>query len=133
MLEIQFILTLGIHSCIQPYKKKWHNRLDMSLFTLLAVLNGITLHNYNLRIKQNLRAIEVCSRIQLFLAYIPLVFTLLYLLTKIAKKVSTVLWNLKKRSFGTRRSDELEISLSMLDREDYKQSTGVSYRKHVEV
>ena len=130
LLEIQFILTLGIHSWTQPYKKKWYNRLDTFLFTLLAILNGITLCNYHLRINQldYHKYIEVYSRVQLFLAYSPLVFTIGYILTKIVKKISTT-WHLKKLSHSTRRSDELEISLSMLDREDYEQSTDVSYQK----
>ena len=130
LLEIQFILTLGIHSWTQPYKKKWHNRLDTFLFTLLSILNGITLFNYHLRINQldYHQDIGVYTRIQLFLAYSPLMFIVGYILIKIAKKIFTT-WHLKKRSQTIRRSDELEISLSMLDREDYKQSTDVSYQK----
>ena len=127
LLEIQFILTLGIHSWTRPYKKKWHNRLDTFLLTLLSILNGITLCNYHLRINQldYHQYIELYTRIQLFLAYSPLMFIVGYILIK---KIFTT-WHLKKRSQTIRRSDELEISLSMLDREDYEQSTDVSYQK----
>ena len=136
LLELQFILTLTIHSWIQPYKKKWHNRLDKFLFTLLAILNGITVWNYHLRLSPQdfQHDIKFLYGIQLFLAYIPLLFTVGYISTKITKKVATR-WHLRVRFRHFERNSEpsfileRETSLMMSERDKQKEFDNLSYQK----
>ena len=136
LLELQFILTLTIHSWIQPYKKKWHNRLDIFLFTLLAILNGITMWNYHLRLSPQdfQHDIKILYGIQLFLAYIPLLFTVGYISTKIIKKVATR-WHLRVRFRRSERNSEpsfileRETSLMMSERDKQKEFDSLSYQK----
>ena len=136
LLELQFILTLIIHSWIQPYKKKWHNRLDIFLFTLLAILNGITVWNYHLRLSlQDINHyIKFWYGIQLFLAYIPLLFTAGYILIKIIKKVATR-WHLRVRFRRSERNSEpsfileRETSLMMPERDKQKELDNLNYQK----
>ena len=136
LLELQFILTLTIHSWIQPYKKKWHNRLDIFLFTLLAILNGISMWNYHLRLSPQdfQHYINIWYGIQLFLAYIPLLFTVGYILTKITKKIATR-WHLRVRFRRSERNSEpsfileQETSLMMSERDKQKEFDNLSYQK----
>ena len=77
LLQLQFILTMAIHSWIQPYKEKWHNRLEIFIFIIMAILNGITLGNIQLRLNPMdfHRSIQILSRIQVILAYTPLLYS----------------------------------------------------------
>ena len=126
LLELQFILTLAIHSWIQPYKENWHNRFDIFIFILLCILNGITLYNYQQKVSQLYFHIDIkiMSRIQVFLAYTPIIFMIGYIVTKLAKKILT---RCKKIPL-LQRSSELEMSLSMLDRDECEKS-GLHYQK----
>ena len=41
-----FMLIIPLHAFIQPYKKKWHELSEMSLFFIIISLLIITLHNF---------------------------------------------------------------------------------------
>ena len=131
LLELQFILTLAIHSWIQPYKENWHNRFDIFIFTLLSTLNGITLYNYQQKINQfdffhtNLK---IFTRIQLFFAYTPLVIMVGYVVANLAKKILSRCDIMRKKTPFLQRNSELEMSLSMLDRDECEES-GLHYQK----
>ena len=45
VVQLQLILVLAVHAILQPYKEKTQNLIDALLFTLLAIINGITLYN----------------------------------------------------------------------------------------
>ena len=45
-LQVEILIILFFHAWIHPHKNKWHNCLDVLIFTLLAVLNGMTVFNY---------------------------------------------------------------------------------------
>ncbi len=46
-IQIQLIVMLGLHSWAQLYRNKWHNRLDLYLFSVLALVNSITQCNFH--------------------------------------------------------------------------------------
>ena len=85
-LEIQLIATIVLHAIIQPYQKQWHNMMDVSLLSLLAIINTMTIYNYHtlLSIERELTAktINIVSALQTVLAYIPLTCLLIYCILK---------------------------------------------------
>ncbi len=127
--EILFILMLSLHSWVVPYKNKWHNRLDIFLFALLAVINGITLYNHVEKLEKNSASIiDVTSSIQVMLAYLPLVYISSFTLYKGTLKVKLFLKKYRKRGLSC-IDTELEGSLSMLDDRDRFLSFSHSYRR----
>lgn len=46
-MQIHLTVIHPIHAIFQPYKRKMHNNIiDTLLFTNLAIINGITLYNF---------------------------------------------------------------------------------------
>ena len=80
LLELCFVLMLLIHALFQPYKAKLHNILDALIFFNLAVINGITVYNYHYTKLDFAEKIGVNAliNIQIFLAYLPIVYFTLY-------------------------------------------------------
>lgn len=128
LLELQFVLMLALHAWVQPYKKKWHNRLDLYMFSLLVLINGIALRNYqeSTTLLNNPSSIAVLSTIQVILAYSPLVFMILYFLRKL--KLKQVLTHLRRKIRNKKEvTDTLELSISVLDRERRMENLHVNY------
>ncbi len=75
LTEVLFVLMMSLHSWVGPYKNKWHNRLDIFLFTLLIIINGITVYNH---ITYDSIFVKVVSSIQVMLAYLPLVYIIIH-------------------------------------------------------
>ena len=83
-IEVLFFLMLTMHACIRPYKREWHNFIDALLFSLLLLLNSITIFNYNERVvRQHHRDnVGIISSLQVMMAWIPLIVMILYLIIK---------------------------------------------------
>ncbi len=127
--EILLVLMLSLHSWVGPYKNKWHNRLDIFLFALLAVINGITLYNHVEKLEENTTLIvEVTSSIQVMLAYLPLVYISSFTFYKGTLKVKLFLEKYRKRSLSS-IDTELEGSQVMLDDRDQYLTSSHSYRR----
>ena len=47
LVQVQLTLLLAVHAIFQPYKKRRHNIIDLLIFTNLAIINSITLYNFN--------------------------------------------------------------------------------------
>lgn len=84
-VEIFLVLILCIHAILQPYKKTQHNVMDTLLFTNLAVINAISLFNYQsittgkVNVLPNMeKTLEVTGSIQLILIYLPLLYITIY-------------------------------------------------------
>ena len=77
IVQIQLTFMLAAHAIFQPYKKRRHNIIDALLFTNLAIINGITLHNINFT-KDGRRLAEkninIMASVQLVLISLPFVF-----------------------------------------------------------
>lgn len=107
---------LALHSWVQPYKKRWHNRLDTFIF------NGITQYNYKKAksLFNNELKINILSTIQVLLAYSSIVFMIIYILVKLKTKTHIFRYLRKK----VQEENELDISLSM-----FRQNTDTRYQK----
>lgn len=121
---VQLLLTFMciLHGWIQPYKKTWHNILYLYLFTLMTVINGITLYNF-IQTNDHKKALAVCTTV---LAYSPLVFMVAYILKKLQTKrlINYIIRKIKKR----KEEDIAALSLSMLD-EGRSEVSDVGYEK----
>ncbi len=87
LLEVQLIMIILVHAISQPYNTQWHNILDVSLLSLLATINIMTIYNYHTLLsiegEINTNIINVVSIVQTALAYIPLVCLFIFCVTKI--------------------------------------------------
>ena len=81
-LEIQLLLIIVLHALTRPHKNKWHNVLDIFIFTLLAVLNGMTIHNYQNSLDDHILYHKgtTIGTVQVVLSGIPIIMTISYIL-----------------------------------------------------
>ena len=118
-VEIQFVLMLATHAWMQPYKIPWHNKLDTFLFTILIIVNAITLFRYSHESNDTtmLKVIQIC------LAYLPLFYVTLYTIGYILQKIRTSCCYK-----STREKIENSLSLATIDRDEDEDDI-LDYRK----
>ncbi len=129
-LELAFVLILTLHGWIQPYKTNWHNKLDLYMLALMAIINGITMYNYIhsiTRVHHTSTVVTFFSSIQVLLAYSPLVIMIIFAVNKLRKSlfVERVWRKLKKGN----ETDHASLSLSMLDEERHNSESSASYKR----
>ncbi len=84
VVELQLIVMLAVHAAAQPYKLRWHNIVDSLIFMNLALINGITIFNYQRVLDgKNLNNVKgnytyIALSFQTLLIYLPLVYIVLY-------------------------------------------------------
>ena len=87
MIEVQLTLMLAIHALVQPYKKRWHNAVDILVFADLSFINGLSLYNYVYSRRGNKNLVDLASSFQLLLIYLPILcivgYIMFYLLLQI--------------------------------------------------
>ena len=118
LLEVQLIVIVALHAIIQPYNRQWHNILDVSLLSLLAAINVMTIHNYHTLLsieEMDSKGVNNVSILQTALAYIPLICLFTFCATKIV---------LKTRNHCTKQKDyirenELVDTLALVDYRDH--------------
>ena len=74
-LEVQLIVMLTLQAIAYPYRRRWHNIIDVLLFANLAVINAMTMYNYKIAKDRSndTRAINAVSAIQTILVSTPFV------------------------------------------------------------
>ncbi len=96
LVEIQVVLILAVHAIAQPYKKRWHNILDSLIFTDIAIINGLTIFNYQMATEAKEephhieRLIAISSTCQFVLISLPLVYMITYVVVMTTKRIK--LW-----------------------------------------
>ena len=79
IVEVQLVLMLMAHALFQPYKKRWHNAIDATLFAILALINALTTFNFGRSFSQNTsKDISIVSSIQAFLICLPGIYMIFY-------------------------------------------------------
>ena len=126
-IEVLLILMLTMHACIRPYKREWHNFIDALLFSLLLLLNSITLFNYNERVVRHhpIDNVGIISSLQVMMAWIPLIVMTLYI---IIKGICLV----KSFCLSRRRADRntiFDLSFLLEAEENRDKEYETSYRK----
>ena len=87
--ELIFVFILGIHSIIQPYKKKLHNVIDSLIFLNLSTINGLNIYNNvatDLFPGSDYHLLVTTSVIQMFLIYLPIIIALCRVIYLVFKK-----------------------------------------------
>ena len=76
VVQMLLTLVLAVHAVFQPYKLRTDNIIDASLFTNLALINGISLYNFSMSSISGLnvyeRSINVLAAVQIVLTFLPL-------------------------------------------------------------
>ena len=107
-----FLVILLLHIFVQPYKKKWHNLLELSLIINIVFLLMITL--YNSYIPDNIRLINV----QLFLIVLSFGYITVYAAVKIHQKYPFFKRCSRKCSVSNENSMSNSFPYRMLDDDD---------------
>ena len=117
-MEIELILFLSIHALAQPYERRWHNIIDSLVFTNLAAINGLTLHNYvrasspsSMSYKH---AIDIVSSIQLVLIYLPLVYMIGYVTCSLLSGMRGLLLTRKHKNDPSKLQDDIELPARLI-------------------
>ncbi len=94
--EVFLVLALTVSAVLQPYKERRHNIVDSLIFANLALINAISLFNYEALhgVRYNLNKakkwVNILTSFQVILIYLPLVYLsfnlLWYALKRIKKK-----------------------------------------------
>ena len=113
-LEIELVLMLTIQATTYPYKKHWHNLLDILLFANLAIINAMTMHNYKRAKETSKNAsyqldIDILSGIQTFLIYLPLVYVVCYILFQLLRR------NRQPKTIERHQYDDVTDTIAMVD------------------
>jgi hypothetical protein len=78
------VLLIGmtlLHAIAQPYKNRWHNIYDASLFAILSAVNALSMYIVSQQVRLDQIAIKnilYASIFQLILVYTPLMAVLIY-------------------------------------------------------
>ncbi len=98
ILDLLFLAMLTLHATQRPYRNDWHNTLDNFMYSLLIVLNTISLFNYHRRMVHTNEKdiVPYTSFIQVLLAWIPLVCMLAYLSNRCVRVVREVYLSRRK-------------------------------------
>ena len=109
LVELQLLGILGLHALVQPYKRKWHNKLDTCIFSTLLFINTCTLYNYHRRRDahdasplSSASVIAVTTTLQVVAAALPLVYAGGYLAVRVLRmlRVKAKEWREKRRNGG---------------------------------
>ena len=98
LLEVQLVAMLILHAVIQPYKHRLHNALDTLLVGLLAIINALTMYNYQIAyrdLKGHQKMINIVSACQALFSLLPVLFVVAY---TVKTSVRPAMSNGKRRS-----------------------------------
>ena len=116
-----YIVILFLHSFCQPYKKRWHNMVDASIFSLLILINAVSFYRYS-GFLADLSASPKAFWFQLVLIYCPLIYFAAFVLKYCFKcgrpRVRTLIRQLSGRNdyqvFQTRNESSAEFPARLL-------------------
>ena len=109
-LEVQLIVMLTLQAIAYPYRRRWHNIIDVLLFANLAVINAMTMYNYKIAKDRSndTRAINAVSAIQTILVSTPFVCMVCIIIIQFALRI-------KRRNQEILSRDELTDTLALVD------------------
>ena len=107
-----------IHIILQPYKKNWHNILELCVMVNLLFLNFITSTNSNVFLSQYkhlLPEIGATSSLEIFLLSLPLVYLICYVVVIIYQKVAPMRRCMRNKNNVKLEDSEDEFPARLLD------------------
>ena len=103
-----FMFILLLHIFLQPYKKRWHDLLEISLFITIISLLIITLYNFSFHRSNGTKLIIV----QLLMIFLSIGYMVVYTIIKIYQKLSALK---KKETPVSRECNDVNDSLPYLN------------------
>lgn len=127
LLEIQLLVMILVHSYFQPYRKSKHNSQDLFIFVNLAIINALTIFNFERSIHNiNQKSVCIASSVQVLLLNLPT----LYIALKIGFFVFTAL---KTRLKENRDSIATDLELFTEREEDVDEDNFVSSNSYTKM
>ena len=125
-VEVFLIMILALHSVLQPYKQRWHNIVDVLLISNLAIINGLTMHNYKRANEQYDYGYEinVAGSFQIALIFLPLVCSVVY-------AIGMVITLKAKRYYSKCKSAPKNETKSDSETFDHDTLSMIEYREHL--
>jgi hypothetical protein len=119
-LEVQLIVMLTLQAITYPYRRRWHNIIDVLLFANLAVINAMTTYNYKKSKERNVDTsiINVVSAIQTILVLIPFVCVVCFVIIHLVLKVKKA----RRRSEERCRDERTDAVLALVDYRELEES-----------
>ena len=119
-LFTQVVVTtmLAVHLKIQPYKKKLHNNVDGCLFSLLGIINTLTLARYVVSDSYSHHihnATKILGYIQLFFVHLPIIILICLPISFILKKC--------RMCCRSKRQKDFNVLNDSLDLQSYHETT----------
>ena len=123
-LEVQLIVMLTLQAITYPYRRCWHNIIDVLLFANLAVINAMTMFNYKRSKERNLdaRSINAVVAIQTILVSTPFVCMVCFVIIQLALRVKRA-----RKSEGQCRDERTDTVLALVDYREMEESKSLDY------
>jgi hypothetical protein len=120
VLEVQLIVMLTLQAITYPYRRRWHNIIDVLLFANLAVINAMTMYNYKNSKERNVdtRTINAVAAIQTILVLIPFVCVVCFVIIHLILKVKKA----RRRSEERCRDERTDAVLALVDYRELEES-----------
>ena len=87
ILSLHFLIMFTLHSMIQPYKSKYHNRVDSFILANISLVNTLTIYNYAVLSTGDQEIYKLTVHwiiyLQIILMYCPLIYLLCYCATEV--------------------------------------------------
>ncbi len=87
---IMLMVILCLHAIVQPYKKRWHNVIDLLMLSNLIIINATTVYNYRRAIDAHdyTHSIQVISGVQIIFIYMPLLYLFFLVIRGVIHKIT---------------------------------------------
>ena len=123
-LEVQLIVMLTLQAITYPYRRRWHNIIDVLLFANLAVINAMTMYNYKRSKERNLdtRSINAMFTIQTILVSTPFVCMVCFVIIQLALRLKRA-----RKSEGQCRDERTDTVLTLVDYREMEESKSLEY------
>ena len=94
LIQIWLILMLALHSILQPYRVSWHNAIDTLLFIDLALINTLSMYNFERATEiqdtldeSSVLKTDITLTVQVVVMFLPIVYLFGFLLQFVVCKV----------------------------------------------
>ena len=91
ILSLHFLIMFTLHSVIQPYKSKCHNRVDSFVLANISLVNTLTTYNYAVLSTGDQevykQTVHWIIYLQIVLMYCPLIYLLYYCATEVCSRL----------------------------------------------
>ena len=114
------LIILLLHCTAQPYKKRWHNLIEGSIFTILAGINAVSFYRL-FQAQTTETSTNVSFWLQTVLLYCPLIYFMVYVIFKFTRWLHpriVIIKDFLMRRFSSGSHSHQEIA-GLLNNQDF--------------